>query len=281
MAWHLQSGARGTAGQTLESWRDWEQQEDALLGLQAGWGVAAPPHPAQAASGVSAPWCSCLARHRTAAPSLPGPGGYLLHHAPLSIRSHLFLPNCCFIPPLLCFACRGTYIWSGCQGRGRKFIWENRRTWLFPNLQDTSTTGMQGARTGRTQRAQQAAWGVQPELRARCSGGIGEGPMLCCSQPAKQRLAKSHIQQQAPPTVHLPALERLSHHTRKVHFVHHLLDISNTERRVGVVSSRVGTWIGGLKDLFSGAILSELLGKFNACPSPSPRPPGLRPLFAR
>lgn len=184
MAWHLQSGARGTAGQTLESWRDWEQQEDALLGLQAGWGVAAPPHPAQAASGVSAPWCSCLARHRTAAPSLPGPGGYLLHHAPLSIRSHLFLPNCCFIPPLLCFACRGTYIWSGCQGRGRKFIWENRRTWLFPNLQDTSTTGMQGARTGRTQRAQQAAWGVQPELRP---GAQEELERVPCSAALNQQ----------------------------------------------------------------------------------------------
>ena len=183
-----------------------------------------------------------MAGPQPAAPSLPRPGGDAFHHAPLSVRSPFFLPNGCYIPPLLCFACRGTHVRPGCQGRGGKFIWEYRRTQLFPNLQDASATWMKGAGTGRAQRAQQAARGVQPELR---SGVREESESV--PRPAALNQQRSNVQRATQSNRHHRQYTSLlsnafpSHHARNTHFVPHLLDISNTQRRVGVLSSRVGT----------------------------------------
>jgi len=107
--------------------------------------------------------------------------------------------------------------------------------------------------------------------RAPAGGSVGIG-----SQRAPHALllpasegAQSHARQPAPPAAPLAALQLPSfspHEERALpaSFVGHL---RHSEEGWSFVLQRSG----GLNGLFSGAIQSRLLGKFNACPSPSPR----------
>lgn len=127
-----------------------------------------------------------LARSQPAAPSLPGHGGGVSSPPPW--------PTVSQIPPFSSQTAASSFLCSGCQGRGGKFIQENRRTRLFPNLEDASTTWTTGAGPGRAQRAQQQR-GASSLSSAGGSPGVREQLTLCCSQPAKEQRAKSHAEQ--------------------------------------------------------------------------------------